>query len=498
MGPDELKQNLASIQSGRLVSDFFDALQNRGEYLREPVAQLIEMALSDDEQTAKAASRAIFASLVERLADSFDPAAVPAYNRLLAQLIERCRRTGRGREIDLSLEGFGLRGEGDLLARAERLRRVERLSLTKGRAQLVRRVIALSRVTIGADVAVTSVIIERVKRELPGAEIVLVGGGKAVELFGGDPRLQFCEVDYRRTGNALERLMSWLDVLEVVSGLTKGMKQGEFLVIDPDSRLSQLGLLPVSPAGEYLFFPSREFGAATNASLAELVSSWLDVLFGHEEKLLPGISLRSDDLQVADRVANRLKRVAARPVVTINFGVGGNDLKRAGDHFERSLVGGLVREGATVILDKGAGEDEAARADAVIREALAENPAARAVEADEESIEGLIRSNDLSAADLFVWRGRIGLLAALIGRSDLYIGYDSAGQHIAAALGVPCIDVFAGFSSPRMLDRWRPTGVAASRVIAVERSRGQDREEKALAEAMAGARTLLRDEDNHS
>ena len=108
----------------------------------------------------------------------------------------------------------------------------------------------------------------------------------------------------------------------------------------------------------------------------------------------------------------------------------------------------------------------AARADAVIREALAENPGARAVEADEESIEGLIRSNDLSAADLFVWRGRIGLLAALIGRSDLYIGYDSAGQHIAAALGVPCIDVFAGFSSPRMLDRWRPTGVAASRVIA--------------------------------
>jgi hypothetical protein len=327
---------------------------------------------------------------------------------------------------------------------------------------------------------------------------VLVGGGKAVELFGGDPRLQFREVDYRRAGNALERLMSWLDVLEVVSGLTKGMKQGEFLVIDPDSRLTQLGLLPVSPAGEYLFFPSREFGAATNASLAELTSSWLDVLFGHEEKILPGISLRSDDLQVADRVANRLKRVAARPVVTINFGVGGNDLKRAGDHFERSLVGGLVREGATVILDKGAGEEEAARADAVIREALAENPAARAVEADEESIEGLIRSNDLSAADLFVWRGRIGLLAALIGRSDLYIGYDSAGQHIAAALGVPCIDVFAGFSSPRMLDRWRPTGVAASRVIAVERSRGQDREEKALAEAMGWARTLLRDEDNHS
>jgi ADP-heptose:LPS heptosyltransferase len=498
MGPDELKQDSASIQTGRLVSDFFDALQNRGEYLREPVAQLIEMALSGDDQTAKAASRAIFASLVERLADSFDPDAVPAYNRLLAQLIERCRRTGRGRAIDLSLEGFGLRGEEDLIARAESLRRVERLSLTESRARPVRRVIVLSRVTIGADVSVTSVIIERVKRELPAAEIVLVGGGKAVELFGGDPRLQFCEVDYRRAGTALERLMSWLDVLEAVGGLMKGIKRGEFLVIDPDSRLTQLGLLPVSPSDEYLFFPSREFGAATNASLAELASSWLDVLFGHEEKILPGLSLSGDDLRVADRVANQLKRASARPVVTINFGVGGNDLKRAGDHFEKSLVGGLVREGATVILDKGAGEEEAARADAVVRAALAENPAARAVEADEESIEGLIRSNYLSAADLFVWRGRIGLLAALIGRSDLYIGYDSAGQHIAASLGVPCIDVFAGFSSPRMLDRWRPTGVAASRVIAVESSRGLIGEEKALAETTGWARKFLRDEDNRS
>jgi ADP-heptose:LPS heptosyltransferase len=60
------------------------------------------------------------------------------------------------------------------------------------------------------------------------------------------------------------------------------------------------------------------------------------------------------------------------------------------------------------------------------------------------------------------------MLAALIGESDLYIGYDSAGQHIAAALGVPCIDVFAGSSSPRMLDRWKPTGKAETRVVPVD------------------------------
>ena len=86
-------------------------------------------------------------------------------------------------------------------------------------------------------------------------------------------------------------------------------------------------------------------------------------------------------------------------------------------------------------------------------------------------------------ADLLVWKGRIGLLAALIGESNFYIGYDSAGQHIAAALGVPCIDVMAGFSSPRMIDRWRPTGPAETRVI-VDR-------DSALEETLSHSRALL-------
>jgi ADP-heptose:LPS heptosyltransferase len=60
---------------------------------------------------------------------------------------------------------------------------------------------------------------------------------------------------------------------------------------------------------------------------------------------------------------------------------------------------------------------------------------------------------------------RVGLLAALISASDLYIGYDSAGQHIAAASGTPCIDIFAGYESPRIIDRWRPTGPGTPTVI---------------------------------
>jgi ADP-heptose:LPS heptosyltransferase len=498
MSANDLKRDAMTSFAGRLAAEFFSAHQSAGEYLREPAARLAEMSLSEDEETAKAASGAFFTSLVERLADSFDPAAVPVYNRLLAQLIELCRRTRRGSRMDRALASFGLQTEGDLVLRAECLRRVERLDLTGSRAPVIKRVIALSRVTIGADVAITTVIIERMKQQYPGAEIVLLCGGKMAELLGGDPRIRFRDIDYRRGGTATERLLSWIDLLAILGELTEGARQGEYLIVDPDSRLTQLGLLPVSPLDDYVFFPSREYGASTGRSLAELSSMWLDEVFGRELEMRPRLHLNRDDLNLAGEVAKQLRKSRARPVVTINFGVGGNALKRAGDHFERGLVGSLIQEGAAVLLDKGSGEEEAARAGAVIRHSLADNRTARSIEADEDNLKDLLESDSISRADLLAWRGRIGHLAAMIEQSDLYIGYDSAGQHIAAALGIPCIDVFAGFSSQRMLDRWRPTGPAASRVIAVETSGGPADEAGTLAETLGWARRFLRDEYHHT
>src|SRR5207245_110276 len=114
-----------------------------------------------------------------------------------------------------------------------------------------------------------------------------------------------------------------------------------------------------------------------------------------------------------------------------------------------------IQEGAMIVLDKGAGQDETSRADAIIARATnieREGRRVRAVELDEHTVMDSPDAGQLDA-EILVWNGRIGLLSALIAESNLYIGYDSAGQHIAAALAVPCIDVFAGFSSPRMLDR---------------------------------------------
>jgi ADP-heptose:LPS heptosyltransferase len=121
--------------------------------------------------------------------------------------------------------------------------------------------------------------------------------------------------------------------------------------------------------------------------------------------------------------------------------VGENPAKRLPDPFEEQLLTLLAESGLELYLDKGAGGEEAER----VR---------RAVE----------RSNVKAT----FWDGSFAGFARIIAASSLYVGYDSAGQHVAAACGVPLISIFAGFPVPRMFERWRPLGDLC-RVIRVDR-----------------------------
>ncbi len=56
------------------------------------------------------------------------------------------------------------------------------------------------------------------------------------------------------------------------------------------------------------------------------------------------------------------------------------------------------------------------------------------------------------------WDGSIGAFAVLIAASNQYIGYDSAGQHISAALGVKTLTVFVSVNNTTFAERWRPFG----------------------------------------
>src|ERR1019366_9201020 len=110
--------------------------------------------------------------------------------------------------------------------------------------QGVRKALVLSRVTLGADVAITSVVLQKAKKSFPQAELVLLGSPKLLQLFGGDGSLRIRNIQYQTDGGLLDRLASWLPVAEAVEEETASLRPEEFVVIDPDSRLLQLGLLP--------------------------------------------------------------------------------------------------------------------------------------------------------------------------------------------------------------------------------------------------------------
>ena len=115
---------------------------------------------------------------------------------------------------------------------------------------------------------------------------------------------------------------------------------------------------------------------------------------------------------------------------------------------EKELLLSLLQEPDTVIvLDKGFGHEELRNSNLLL-EAVQEHGF---VATDVEF--GAVPESDICNGVIGV-QTRIGEIAAIIAKCDEYIGYDSACQHIAAALDIPCLTIFAGSNNMRFIRRW--------------------------------------------
>jgi len=327
-------------------------------------AELLDRAIAEDE------GRVLLSVVVERLADLFEPRLCDTYSRLFTQVIARVAP--------------------DLTSRSRRSR-------PQPLPDSGERVYVLSRITLGADVAVTSVLLDAAKRRYPRAEIFFAGPHKNYELFAADPRVRHFPVPYARGGTLLDRLRAsaavWID---------------DGIVIDPDSRLTQLGLIAICPDDRYYFFESRSAGNDDDR-LPDLAARWAG-----DPQARPYVSPQPSSGSPAD--------------ITVSLGVGENPSKRLSDDFERELLRILAETGASVLVDKGGTTEERERVGRALLPGM--------------------RTHD----------GPFAPFAAEIGRSKLFVGYDSAAGHVASACGVPLISIAAGFASERMLARWRPLG----------------------------------------
>jgi DNA-binding transcriptional LysR family regulator len=441
------------------ASSFIDTYFQTGTHVTEYIDLLCEMATADlKDELGHIASSALFEIVIEKLCDDFEDLPVEAYCRVMCQVVSYCRTVPAGRTLDQQLTDFGIASPSQLYERAldihTRQHRYDRRE-TPGK------IILLSRVTIGADVAILSVMIQHLRRLFPRAKIVVAGSHKLTGLFGGNPDLRIRELTYARGGGLFERFAGWHAALELLREEAADGRDN-IVVIDPDSRITQLGVLPLLQGDNYLFFNTRhQMLASTGRCMAQWANDWVRTVFGEDDFCYPTLWIPDDLRGEAAKRVETFRAAGARRVIAMNLGVGQNPRKRVGLEFERRLLRTLVGvPGTVVIVDSGFGADEVERARGLAADARQCGYAAK-----ETSFA------DMDAASVshgvITVACTIGQMAALIAHSDEYIGYDSACQHIAAAARTPTLTIFAGSNNKNFVRRWSACGDADCRIVHV-------------------------------
>ena len=422
-------------------------LADLGHPLLAHADALADAADSDDEAERGAGIGALFAGVVEPLNDSFTPRGRAAYAALFTRVCWRV--ASRDARLAAALADDGIADEAGLRRRYAFLR-----ADAHPLPERVRSIAVPSRVTIGADVLLTSVLLQRLHQRFPDAEIVLLGDGKIGGLLGRLPRVRVVPLAYQRRGPLRARLDAWL--------AARAAARDADLVVNPDSRLDQLGILPLTrdPARTLLWENLQR--ESTPHSLADLLDGWCARRFGlGGPGVVPRVAL--DPAAVAAARA----ALGPAPIAAVKLDHGGNPAKALPRAAEVSLLRALVARGWRVLLDRGFGEAELANSDALCRD-LGWTP--RDLD-DSGTGKGEVVSSlpagALAAAPVVRFHGSIAGWAHHLAACGLALSYDSVGHHLAAALGVPLVTAFTGFTDAGFPVAWRPRGPGRVDVVEI-------------------------------
>jgi ADP-heptose:LPS heptosyltransferase len=444
-----------------IAFSFTDKYFQNGTYVDEYIDLLCEMATScASEELGNIVSSPLFELIVEKLCDDFEDLPIEVYSRVMCQVVSHCRAAPAGKDLDRRLTDFGMISFTQLYERAVTIH-TRQHRWDGGRTP--RKIILLSRVTLGADVAILSVMIQHLQHLFPQAGIVILGSRKLHGLFGGNPGVRIRELSYARRGGLFDRFAGWHAALEILREETGDGDPHDVLVIDPDSRISQLGVLPLVDGDRYLFFNTRHhLLASAGRCMAEWTNDWMKAVFDADDFHHPTVWLPPAIAEEARSRIDALRTAGAQRIIAMNLGVGQNLRKRVSDEFERRLLRTLVAvPGTIVVLDSGFGPDEVERS-----AGLAADTRAFGYAAIETSF------GEMGAAPLphgvVTVSCTIGQMASLIACSDEYIGYDSACQHIAAAARTPTLTVFAGSNNKNFVRRWSACGDTDCRIVHVD------------------------------
>ncbi|MCB2181387.1 MAG: hypothetical protein KQH63_05145 [Desulfobulbaceae bacterium] len=444
----------STLSRSALIREISLTFMNREAGKKNPdlsaITLLCEIAfLEKNMRTRELAVTSLYKDIIEVLCDDFSSQGVSVCNLVLLHMIDFIRQKEEAANFDSLLNNLEFFNSPLFLERYIKIKNCDKVDSSA--REKIKKFIILSRVTVGADVAITSIIVHRLLKQFPQAQFILAGPSHLPEIFHGLPNVQWCKFQYQRDGGLIGRLTCWISLYNLLQMEWRGYESGQVAVIDPDSRLCQLGLLPLlENDSSYYYFASREDQKQQDLRLSELTNKWIDKVFGEEKNILPQVSIRPAHQRNVTKFLSQFTDGQKR--IVINLGVGNEARKRLPDPFEEMLLYRLLQDKKTiVILDSGCHPEERERARFLMKSMKHKGIATAAL-----SEKHLNRQPLPLQHGLVCLQGGIGLLSALIDQADVFFGYDSCCQHLATARRTKSVICFAGAANDRFFCRWKP------------------------------------------
>ncbi|HEC91984.1 MAG TPA: pyruvate kinase, partial [Candidatus Atribacteria bacterium] len=569
----EVQGKLTTVKAERLaqraVDIFMQAYRKQDEILIETADFLTHMRLSKDSEIASIGTKAMMKGIIEPLADTFLEKDSEVRFDFNLRVVEICRQQREGKFIDEVLKRLGFLDEKSLRERKDIVRKIRYLH--PSRRDKIKKIFILSRITIGADIAITNRLITGFLKTFPFAEIVLFGNRRTLnEICGGENRIRIESLPVlpKGAGTAIDRFLPWAEIVKVLEEEIKELKTNEdFIIFDPASRIGRVGVLPFIHKDKellhYYFFEGNLTSTQRPVKRkSDLYQEFAQNCFGISLEY-PTVFLKKEDVIFAQKIWESYD-LGKYFVIALQFGVGGDNNKRIWNHtseeeivsyFEKSLIQRLLAEGHSLLIDKGFGWYEETQINEILKNLnvpiieilclpnrepiVVPGPAERIyknienkeispgrlaevsrvkvvyrtldgvalvsweeINRKEGNILGTVEEEKRKRAkrviEDFYFNSNfdklvkpifknfreaeqivlscqvpLGKLGALLGNTQVYVGYDSQGQHMAAAKGVNGVVVFAGYpeKAPYFPDHWAPVG-RNCKVEIIEKGRG--------------------------
>jgi ADP-heptose:LPS heptosyltransferase len=294
--------------------------------------------------------------------------------------------------------------------------------------------------------------VHRLRKSFPLATIVLIGPAHLAAMFPELDNIRARPFIYKNDGGLIDKMTSWPPLHKMIHAESRHDEPGSVLLFDPDTRMSQLGILPLLPDDSTCYFPSRLWQAKSgvHANLSILTNNWLNIILSESETETPYLILHNEG-HGYNAFCRKLKAHGSF-VIMINFGVGNDFRKKISGDFEEKLLFKLAQEpGNIIILDSGRGKIETQRVQYLLKKAKEQGINTATLDEDQITTADIKLNNGL-----IIFKGSLDALGKMISAADCFIGYDSCGQHLAAATGSSAAIIFAGAPSRRFIEHWAP------------------------------------------